>query len=145
MHEERLAEFSHEHLDGQRPAGGAMGGPHRYLLDLTSLEPGPTHPAADPGMQAINAGTAEMSRWANFIAEGWIGYRMHPDEPADRQPPALELDTEFTYRSLAGCNPAELGLPLSTRDYDALHDPGYVVDPEKLIQELIDAEREKLR
>lgn len=38
---------------------------------------------------------------------------------------------------------AALGLPLSTRDYDALYDDDYAVDPEKLTDELIDAEREK--
>ncbi|XVQ11978.1 hypothetical protein ACQP1W_05180 [Spirillospora sp. CA-255316] len=194
MYEERLAEFSRERLDG-RPIPDDLRTmlvaqwegrtDFRFLLDITFLEPGQPSPLldtsylsekelADPEMQAITAGTAEVSKYAKFVAEGgkgWIGYWMHPDEPADASPPILELDTEFTYWSLAGRNLAEacasekahyqdepderlafaqladqlaeLGLPLSTRDYDDLHDPDYAVEPEKLTQELIDAERKK--
>ncbi|WP_067816963.1 hypothetical protein [Actinomadura kijaniata] len=191
MHEERLAEFSRERLDG-RPVPDDLRTmlvaqwegrtDLQFLLDLTFLEPGEPSPLldtsylsekelADPEMQAINAGIAEMSRYAKFVAKGgkgWIGYWTHPDEP-EGPPPVIELDTEFTYWTLAGGNLAEacaseraryqgepderiafaqladqlaeLGLPLSTRDYDALHDPGCEVDPEKLTNELIDIER----
>ncbi|MGK5551622.1 hypothetical protein ACSNOI_08400 [Actinomadura kijaniata] len=192
MYEERLAEFSRERLDG-RPVPDDLRTmlvaqwegrtDFQFLLDLTFLEPGEPSPLldtsylsekelADPEMQAVNAGVAEVSRYAKFVArggKGWIGYWTHPDEP-EGPPPVIELDTEFTYWTLAGRNLAEacaaeqahyqdetiavafaqladrlaeLGLPLSTRDHDALHDPGCVVDPEKLTAELIDIERRK--
>ncbi|WP_433172600.1 hypothetical protein [Actinoallomurus sp. CA-150999] len=196
MDEERLAEFSRERLDG-RPIPDDLRTmlvaqwegrtDFRLLLDVTFPEPGELSPfldtgylsakeLADPDMQAVNAGYAQMSEYAKFVAKlgedgHWVGYWMHPDEPADAPPPVIELDTEFSYRSLAGRNLAEacasgqaryqdepdvritftqladrlaaLGLPLSTRDYDALYDADYAVDPEELTDELIDAEREK--
>ncbi|MFF5258963.1 hypothetical protein ACFY4C_08455 [Actinomadura viridis] len=194
MHEERLAEFSRERLDG-RPIPDDLRAmlvaqwegrtDFRFLLDITFFEPGQLSPLldtgyltekelADPEMQAVNAGAAEMSKYAKFVAEGgkgWIGYWTHPDEPADVPPPIIELDTEFTFWNLAGrtlaeaCASerahyqdepdervafaqladrlAELGLPLGTRDYDALHDPEYTVAPEQLMEDLIDAERKK--
>ena len=194
MYEERLAEFSRERLDG-RPIPDDLRTmlvaqwegrtDFRFLLDITFFEPGELSPLldtshlseerlADPEMQALNAGCAQVSRYAKFVArggKGWIGYWMHPDEPADAPPPVIELDTEATYWGLSGRNLAEacaseqaqyqdepderiaftqladklaeLGLPLSTRDYDALYEPDYAVDPEELTDELTDAERKK--
>jgi hypothetical protein len=194
MFEERLAEFSRERLNG-RPipddlrtmlvAQWENRTDFRHLLGITFLEHGEPHPLldishqdeakrADPETQAINAGFAEMSKYVKLVAEGgkgWIGYWLHPDEPADRPPPIIELDTEATYWSMAGrtlaeaCAAesaqyhdepdkwiaftllagqlAELGLSLSTHDYDALDDPEYTVGPGELADELIDAERAK--
>ncbi|GAA4669137.1 hypothetical protein [Streptomyces youssoufiensis] len=96
-------------------------------------------------------------------------YWLHPDEPADRPWHLIALDTEFTFWGLAGSTLAEgaaaeqasyqdepdervafarlatelaaLGLPLGTQDYDALDDTAYTVDPESLMEELIQAER----
>lgn len=194
MYEERLAEFSRERLDG-RPLPddlrvllvaqweGRTDFTHR--LDLDFFEAGEVHPLldtsylsekelADPQMQAVNAGAAEMARYVKLVAKGgkgWIGYWLHPDEPADRPWHLIQLDTEFTFWGLAGLTLtegaaaeqasyedgpdgriaftrlatelAELGLPLSTQDYDALDDTEYTVDPEELMEELIEAEREK--
>jgi hypothetical protein len=194
MYEERLAEFSRERLDG-RPIPDDLRTmlvaqwegrtDFQRLLDITFFEPGQLSPLldtsylseerlADPEMQAINAGCAEMSKYAKFVArggKGWIGYWMHPDEPADAPLAVIELDTEFTYWGMAGRNLAEacaseqaqyqdepdesiaftqladqlaeLGLPLTTRDYEALYDDDYTVDPEELSEKLIDAERKK--
>ncbi|MER5966925.1 hypothetical protein [Streptomyces sp. NPDC002057] len=103
--------------------------------------------------------------------KGWIGYWLHPDEPTDRAWHLTELDTEFTFWRPVGltlaegaaaeragyqdepderiaftqlaAELAELGLPLSTHDYDALDDTEYRVAPEELMEELIEAEREK--
>ncbi|MGW1844440.1 hypothetical protein ACWCQ3_18230, partial [Streptomyces sp. NPDC001966] len=89
----------------------------------------------------------------------------------DRAWHLMELDTEFSFWGLAGrtltegvaaerasyqdepderiafaqlaAELGELGLPLSTRDYDALADTEYAVDPEELMEELTEAEREK--
>lgn len=194
MFEERLAQFSRERLDG-RPIPDDLRTmlvaqwedrtDFCHLLGITFLEPGQVHPLldisylreaerADPEMQAINAGWAEMSKYVKLVAEGgkgWIGYWLHPDEPADGPPPIIEFDTEGTYWGMSGSTLAEacaaqsaryhdepdkriaftllarqlteLGLPLSTHDYDALYDPEYTVDPEELTEELIDAERAK--
>ncbi|MEU9120960.1 hypothetical protein AB0C96_14060 [Streptomyces sp. NPDC048506] len=194
MFEERLAEFSRERLDG-RPIPDDLrtmlvaqweGRTELCaLLGITLFESGKLHPLldtgylnekelADPEMQAINAGAAKMAAYVKLVAEGgkgWIGYWLHPDEPADAPWPLIELDTEFTYWSMAGstlaeacaadiaqyqdepdeqaafavlsAQLAELGLPLSGDDYDDLHDPGYTVDPEELTDEFIDAERAK--
>ncbi|TDC75649.1 hypothetical protein [Streptomyces hainanensis] len=195
MYEERLAEFSRERLGG-RPIPDDLRillvaqwegrDDFTHLLGITFLDPGVTHPhldtsylsakeLADPEMQAINAGFARMSEYVKIVAEGgkgWIGYWLHPDEPADQPWPVIELDTEASYWSMAGSTLAEacaadmaqyqeepdeqtafarlsaqldaLGLPLSGRGYDDLHDPGYEVDPEELSEELIDAERVRL-
>lgn len=194
MYDERLAEFSRERLDG-RPIPddlrvllvaqweGRTGFTH--LLGLDFFETGEVHPLldtsylsekelADPEMQAVNAGTAEMAKYVKLVAKGgkgWIGYWLHPDEPTDRAWHLIELDTEFSFWSLVGltltegtaaeqasyqdepderiaftqlaAELAELGLPLSTQDYDALDDTEYTVDPEGLMEELIEAEREK--
>lgn len=122
-------------------------------------------------MQSVNAGAPEMAKYVQLVAKGgkgWIGYWLHPDEPADRAWHLVELDTEFTFWGLVGLTlaegsaaeqascqgepderiaftqlAAELGLPLSTQDYDALDDTEYTVDPEKLMEELVEAEREK--
>ncbi|MFF2327493.1 MULTISPECIES: hypothetical protein [unclassified Streptomyces] len=103
--------------------------------------------------------------------KGWIGYWLHPDEPVDRAWHLMELDTEFTFWDMVGltltegvaaerasyqddpderiafiqlaAELAKLGLPLSTQDYDALDDTEYTVGPEELMEELIEAEREK--
>ncbi|MEV0374381.1 hypothetical protein AB0I10_32080 [Streptomyces sp. NPDC050636] len=88
--------------------------------------------------------------------KGWIGYWLHPDEPADRPSPVIELDTEFSYRAMAGSTLVEacaadqaqyhdepderiafsllctrlteLGPPLSVNDYDALYEPEFTLD-----------------
>ncbi|MFE4369679.1 hypothetical protein ACFRMN_15890 [Streptomyces sp. NPDC056835] len=103
--------------------------------------------------------------------KGWIGYWLHPDEPVDRAWHLIELDTEFTFWGLVGltltegsaaeqasyqdepderiaftqlaAQLAELGLRLSTQDYDALDDTKFTVDPGELMEELVQAEREK--
>ncbi|WP_405669088.1 hypothetical protein OG612_33785 [Streptomyces sp. NBC_01527] len=194
MYDERLAEFSRERLDG-RPIPDDLRvllvaqwegrTDFTRLLDLDFFEAGEVHPLldtsylseielADPEMQSVNAGAAEMAKYVRLVAKGgkgWIGYWLHPDEPADRAWHLVELDTEFTFWGLVGltltegsaaeqasCQDepderiaftqlaaelAELGLPLSTQDYDALDDTEYTVDPEKLMEELVEAEREK--
>ncbi|MEU2129127.1 hypothetical protein [Streptomyces sp. NPDC018352] len=194
MHDERLAEFSRERLDG-RPVPDDLRvllvaqwegrTEFTHLLDLDFFEAGEVHPLldtsylsekelADPEMQAVNAAAAEMAKYVKLVAKGgkgWIGYWLHPDEPADRAWHLIELDTEFTFWGLAGftltegvaaeraryqdepderiaftqltAELAELGLPLSIQDYDALDDTEYTVDPEELMEELTEAEREK--
>ncbi|MFD9427201.1 MULTISPECIES: hypothetical protein [unclassified Streptomyces] len=194
MYDERLAEFSRERLDG-RPIPDDLRvllvaqwegrTDFTHLLNLDFFETGEVHPLldtsylsekelADPEMQAVNAGTAEMAKYVKLVAKGgkgWIGYWLHPDEPTDRAWHLIELDTEFTFWSLVGLTLtegsaaeqasyqdepderiaftqlavelAELGLPLSTQDYDGLDDTEYTVDPEELMEELIEAEREK--
>ncbi|WP_369147548.1 hypothetical protein [Streptomyces sp. R44] len=119
----------------------------------------------------MNAGAAEMARHVKLVAKGgkgWIGYWLHPDEPSERAWRLIELDTEFTFWPMAGrtltegaaadrashqderdafgrlaADLAALGLPLGTRDHDALDDTAYTVDPEALMEELVEAEREK--
>ncbi|MFF3954042.1 hypothetical protein ACFYY1_12615 [Streptomyces sp. NPDC001890] len=194
MYDERLAEFSRERLDG-RPIPDDLRvllvaqweGRTEFtrLLDLDFFEAGEVHPLldtsylseeelADPEMQAVNAAAAEMARYVKLVAKGgkgWLGYWLHPDEPADRAWHLMELDTEFSFWGLVGrtltegvaaerasyqdepderiaftqlaAELGELGLPLSTRDYDALADTEYAVDPEELMEELTEAEREK--
>ncbi|WP_419836763.1 hypothetical protein [Streptomyces bugieae] len=128
-------------------------------------------PAAPPG-QAVNAAAAEMAEYVKIVAaggKGWIGYWLHPDEPAGRPWPVIELDTEFSYRGMVGGTLAEaclaehiryqdepdeqlafsrlsarladLGLRLGVQDYDALHEPELTVAPEELTEELLDIER----
>ncbi|MEV0248414.1 hypothetical protein AB0H76_17585 [Nocardia sp. NPDC050712] len=103
--------------------------------------------------------------------KGWVGYWLHPDEPVNQGWRVIMLDTEFTFWRLAGFSLAEgvaaaqarfqdepderiaftrlaielaeLGLPLSTQDFDALDDSGFAVDPEEVLEELVEAEREK--
>ncbi|MDX2561314.1 hypothetical protein PV371_16835 [Streptomyces sp. TX20-6-3] len=194
MYDERLAEFSRERLDG-RPIpddlrvllvaqwGGRTDFAH--LLHLEFFEAGEVHPLldtsylseeelADPEMQAVNAAAAEMAKYVKLVAKsgkGWIGYWLHPAEPADRAWHLTELDTEFSFWRPVGLTLtegaaaerasyqdepderigftqlatelAELGLPLSTQEYDALDDTEYRVDPAELMEELIEAEREK--
>ncbi|MFJ2371507.1 hypothetical protein ACIOZL_01730 [Streptomyces sp. NPDC087769] len=194
MYDERLAGFSRERLDS-RPIPDDLRvllvaqwegrTDFTHLLDLEFFESGEAHPLldtsylsekelADPEMQAVNAAAAEMAKYVKLVAKGgkgWIGYWLHPDEPADRAWHLMELDTEFSFWSLVGltltegvaaeradyqddpderiaftqlaAELAELGLPLSTQDYDALDDTEYTVNPEKLMEELIEAEREK--
>ncbi|MFC8270852.1 hypothetical protein ACFUIZ_34835 [Streptomyces cinereoruber] len=194
MHHERLAEFSRERLDS-RPVPKDVQAllvaqwegrtDFTNLLDLVFFEEGEVHPLldtsylsedelADPEMQAINAAAAEMARYVKLVAKGgkgWIGYWLHPDEPADRSWPLIELDTEFTFWRLDGltltegvaserasqqeefdtriaftqlaAELAELGLLLDTQDHDVLHETKYEVSPEGLMEELIEAEREK--
>jgi hypothetical protein len=127
---------------------------------------------ADPEGQAVRAGFAEMSKYVKLVGKGgkgWIGYWLHPDEPSDCPPPIIELDTEAEYWGMTGstlaeacaadsvryatdvsaafallsAELAELGLPLSVQDYDALWEPEFKVDPEELTEELIEAERAK--
>ncbi|MFD4322260.1 hypothetical protein [Streptomyces sp. NPDC058548] len=194
MYDERLAEFSRERLDG-RPIPDDLRvllvaqwegrTDFTHLLDLEFFEAGEVHPLldtsylsekelADPEMQAVNAAAAEMATYVKLVAKGgkgWIGYWLHPDEPADRAWHLTELDTEFTFWSLVGltltegaaaerasyrdepderigftqlaAELTELGLPLSTQEYDALDDTEYRVDPAELMEELVEAEREK--
>ncbi|MGW2847592.1 hypothetical protein [Streptomyces sp. NPDC001274] len=194
MYDERLAAFSRDRLDG-RPVPDDL----RVLLiaqwegrtDLARLlgleffEPGEVHPLldtsyltpqelADPQLRAVNAAAAEMAGHVKLVAKGgkgWLGYWLHPDEPADRPWRLVELDTEFSFWKPLGRTLTEgaaadraayqdepderiafarlaadltaLGLPLSTRDYDALDDTEYEVDPERLMEELTEAAREK--
>ena len=191
-YDERLAEFSGERLDG-RPVPDDLRvllvaqwegrTDFTHLLGLEFFGPGELHPfldtgylsekeLADPEMQAINAGVARMAEYVKLVArggKGWVGYWVHPDEPAPRP---IELDTEFTlwpmsgstlsegaaserahlldepdervaYRQLAG-ELAGLGLPLGAAEYDALDDSDYAVDPEQLMENLIAAERARL-
>ncbi|MGW1466643.1 hypothetical protein ACWCPT_20125 [Streptomyces sp. NPDC002308] len=194
MHDERLAEFSRERLDG-RPVPDDL----RVLLvaqwegrtdfarvlGLEFFGTGEVHPLldtsylseeelADPEMQAVNAAAAEMARYVKLVAKGgkgWVGYWLHPDEPADRGWQPMELDTEFTFWTMAGrtltegvaaerasyqdepderdaftrlaAELVELGVPLNTVEYDALDEAEYRVDPEKLMEELTEGEREK--
>ncbi|SEB64608.1 hypothetical protein [Streptomyces sp. TLI_105] len=194
MYDERLAEFSRERLGG-RPVPDDLRvllvaqwegrTDFTRLLDLVFFEAGEVHPLldtsylsekelADPEMQAVNAGAAEMAEYVKLVAKGgkgWIGYWLHPDEPADGAWRLMELDTEFTFWTLLGrtltegaaaeqasrqddpderiaftrlaADLAELGLPLSTQEYDALDDTEYRVAPEELMEKLIEAEREK--
>lgn len=194
MYEERFAEFSRERLDG-RPIPDDL----RVLLvaqwegradlarvlGLEFFEAGEVHPLldtsylgekelADPEMRAVNAAAAEMARYVKLVAKGgkgWVGYWLHPDEPADRGWQPMELDTEFTFWTMVGRTLTEgvaaerasyrdepderiaftllaaelglFGLPLSTSDYESLVEAEYRVDPEKLMEELTEAEREK--
>ncbi|NBE56393.1 hypothetical protein [Streptomyces boluensis] len=125
MHDERLAEFSRERLDG-RPVPDDLRvllvaqwegrTDFTYLLDLEFFEPGEVHPLrdsshlsqrelADPETQALYAGSAEMAKYVKLVAEGgkgWIGYWLHPDEPTDRPWHVIELDTEGTFWGMAG-------------------------------------------
>ncbi|MEE4494924.1 hypothetical protein [Streptomyces sp. BE230] len=194
MYDERLATFSREWLEG-RPLPDDLRvllvaqwegrTDFTRLLDLDFFEAGEVHPLldtgylsekelADPEMQAVNAAAAEMAKYVKLVAKGgkgWIGYWLHPDEPADRAWHLIELDTEFSYWSLVGltltegvaaerasyrdepderiaftqlaAELADLGLPLSTRDYDALDEAEYRVDPERLMEELAETERRK--
>lgn len=194
MYDERLAEFSRERLDG-RPVPDDLRvlleaqwegrTDFTHLLDLDFFEAGEVQPLLDtsyqskgeranPEMQAVNAGAAEMAKYVKLVAKGgkgWVGYWLHPDEPADRPWHLIELDTEFTFWGLVGRTLTEgaaaeaaryqdepderiaftqlaaelagLGVPLSTQDYDALDDTEYTVDPEELMEGLIEAEREK--
>lgn len=120
MHEERLAEFSRERLDG-RPVPEDLRvllvaqwedrTDFARLLHLEFFEAGQVHPLldttylsgkerADPEMQAVNAAAAEMATYVKLVAaggKGWLGYWLHPDEPTDRPWRLVELDTEFTY------------------------------------------------
>ncbi|MFC8537109.1 hypothetical protein ACFUJY_24770 [Streptomyces sp. NPDC057249] len=127
---------------------------------------------ADPEMQAVNAGAARMAAYLKLVAEGgkgWVGYWLHPDEPGCRP---IELDTEFTLWPMSGSTLSEgvaaeqahlrdepdvrlaygrlaeelaaLGLPLGAREYDALDDGDYAVDPEKLMENLVEEERARL-
>ncbi len=193
MHDERLAEFSRERLDGHPvPADLRVLLVAQWegrddlarLLDLEFLEPGEPHPLldtgylsaaelADPEMQCVNAAAALMAEHVKLVArggKGWLGYWLHPGEPADRGWRPLELDTEHSFWQLRGRTLAEgaaaerayleepderaafarlaaelaaLGLPLGTRELDALDDTAYRVDPEELMEELIEAERER--
>ncbi|WP_327174570.1 hypothetical protein OG599_04125 [Streptomyces sp. NBC_01335] len=194
MYEERFAEFSRERLDG-RPIPDDL----RVLLvaqwegradlarvlGLDFFEAGEVHPLldtsylgekelADPEMRAVNAAAAEMARYVKLVAKGgkgWVGYWLHPGEPADRGWQPMELDTEFTFWTMVGRTLTEgvaaerasyrdepderiaftllaaelgsFGLPLSTSDYESLVEAEYRVDPEKLMEELTEAEREK--
>jgi hypothetical protein len=121
MYDERLAEFSRERLDG-RPIPDDLRvllvaqwegrTDFTHLLDLDFFEAGEVHPLldtsylsekelADPAMQAVNAGAERMAKYVKLVAKGgkgWIGYWLHPDEPADR---AWHL-IEFTFWGLVG-------------------------------------------
>ncbi|MFD8869652.1 hypothetical protein ACFV1F_35905 [Streptomyces sp. NPDC059590] len=99
--------------------------------------------------------------------KGWIGYWTHPDEPQDQPTSIVEIDSEATVLSMCGrtltgaCAAdldfykegpaaefarltdqlAELGVPVGTRDYDALYEPDLAVDP----GERFDAQRRRVR
>ncbi|MFC3998970.1 hypothetical protein ACFOVU_23825 [Nocardiopsis sediminis] len=197
MSEERLAEFSRERLGG-RPVPDDLRvllTEHwegrtdlLHLLDLQFLEPGDVHPMldesylreeerADISMIAVRAASSAVAEHLHIVArhgKGWVGYWTHPDEPADKPVPLIELDTEFTFwgmegRSLAEACAADMvrlyddeedpkehfarladtliehGVPMSTRDYEEVYEPEIAVDPEELHDEINDAEFERLR
>lgn len=127
---------------------------------------------ADPDMQCVVTASNQMAEYVQLVCEcrkGWWGYWVHPDQPADEPPPPIELDTEAQYWGLDGRSFAEayiadtvddeddpaaafaeladrliaLGIPVSTRDYAALESIAEVVDPQRLDEELADAERVK--
>ncbi|MEU2021857.1 hypothetical protein ABZ565_06790 [Streptomyces sp. NPDC016469] len=191
-YDERLAAFSRERLDG-RPVPDDLRvlllaqwedrDDFARLLGLECFGPGEPHPfldtgylseqeLADPEMRAVNAGTARMAAYVKLVAKGgkgWVGYWLHPDEPAGRP---IELDTEFTLWQMTGSTLTEavafeqsayqdepdervaygqlaaelraLGLSLGAEDLDALDDSDYAVDPEKLMETLIEEERARL-
>ncbi|MFC7328886.1 hypothetical protein [Marinactinospora rubrisoli] len=126
-----------------------------------------------PSTKAVFAAAREVSRHLHVVArggKGWIGYWTHPGEPRGRPAPIVEIDTESTFWRMSGrtlaeaCaadvayytdDPpgefarladrlAELGVALSTRDYDALHEPELEVDPDELFDMVNDAEFERL-
>ncbi|MEV7675859.1 hypothetical protein [Streptomyces sp. NPDC088752] len=186
MHHERLARFSRERLDG-RPVPEDVQTllvtqwegrtDFTSLLGLVFLGEGEVHllldtsylnedELADPEMQAINAAAMEMAQYVKLVAKGgkgWIGYWLHPGEPADPSWPLIELGTEFTFRRLndltlaegvvAECASrqeeldthiafaqlaaelAQMGLLLGAQERD--------VPREAFMEELIEAEREK--
>ncbi|MFJ7629728.1 hypothetical protein ACIQZN_24840 [Streptomyces sp. NPDC097595] len=188
-YDERLAAFSRERLAG-RPVPDDLRvlltahwegrTDFAHLLGLEFFEEGELHPfldtgylseqeLADPEMQAVNAGVARVAEYVKLVAKGgkgWVGYWVHPDEPAVRP---IELDTEFTLWQMTGSTLTEavafeqascqdepdervaygqlaaelgaLGLLLGTTDYGALDDSEYAVDPEKLMETLIEEER----
>ena len=192
MDEERLAAFSRERLDG-RPLPADLRtllvaqweGRDAFarLLRLDFFAPGEVHPLldtdylseaelADPEMQCVNAAAAQLAEHLKLVARyghNWIGYWLHPDEPADRGWRPAELDTEFSVRVLPGRTLAEaaaaeladhqdepderagyaalaaelarLGLPLGTREYDALGAAEARVDPDGFLEALVEAER----
>ncbi|MGW2472917.1 hypothetical protein [Streptomyces sp. NPDC001665] len=186
---ERLAAFSRERLDG-RPVPDDLRvlllahwegrDDFAHLLGLEFFEEGELHPfldtgylseqeLADPEMQAVNAGVARLTEYVKLVAKGgkgWVGYWVHPDEPAVRP---IELDTEFTLWQMTGSTLTEavaferaayqdepdervaygqlaaelaaLETPLSTADCGAPDDGEYAVDPERLMEALIEEER----
>ncbi|MCX5110845.1 hypothetical protein OOK13_20305 [Streptomyces sp. NBC_00378] len=141
------------------------------LLDTSYLSEKELADPEMQAVNAAAAEMAKYVKLVAKGGKGWIGYWLHPDEPTDRAWHLMELDTEFTFWGLVGrtltegvaaerasyqdepderiaftqlaAELAELGLPLSTRDYGALADTEYTVNPEKLMEELIEAEREK--
>ncbi|MFF5338573.1 hypothetical protein [Streptomyces sp. NPDC013181] len=194
LYDERLAEFSRERLDG-RPLPDDLRalliaqweGRNEFarLLDLEFFEPDEPHPfldtdylseeeLADPEMQAVNAATARMAEYVKLVAKGgvgWVGYWLHPDEPASPAWRPIGLDTEFTLWHLRGTTLTEaaaaeqsgyqdepderlayaeivaqldaLGMPIAARDYDALDERDYHVNPKKLLETLTAEERAK--
>ncbi|MEU6920413.1 MULTISPECIES: hypothetical protein [unclassified Streptomyces] len=141
------------------------------LLDTSYLSEEELADPEMQAVNAAAAEMAKYVKLVAKGGKGWIGYWLHPDEPGDRAWHPMELDTEFSFWSLVGltltegvaaerasyqdepderiaftqlaAELAELGLPLSTQDYDALDDTEHAVNPEKLMEELIEAEREK--
>ncbi|MEU5612559.1 hypothetical protein ACI2L4_37720 [Streptomyces sparsogenes] len=92
---------------------------------------------------------------------------MHPDEPQDQPTSNVEIDinppvmrggalTEVCAAELAFYKDdpaeyarladwlAELGVPVSTRHYDAIYEPEVAMDPDELFDGLSDAEFERL-
>ncbi|MFG2625103.1 hypothetical protein [Streptomyces sp. NPDC048473] len=141
------------------------------LLDTSYLSEKELADPEMQAVNAAAAEMAKYVKLVAKGGKGWIGYWLHPDEPGDRAWHLMELDTEFTFWGLVGltltegvaaerasyqdepderiafaqlaAELAELGLPLSTQDYDALDDTEHTVNPEKLMEELIEAERKK--
>ncbi|MFI5768929.1 hypothetical protein ACIA74_10300 [Streptomyces sp. NPDC051658] len=141
------------------------------LLDTSYLSEKELADPEMQAVNAAAAEMAKYVKLVAKGGKGWIGYWLHPDEPGDRAWHLMELDTEFTFWGLVGltltegvaaerasyqdepderiaftrlaAELAELGLPLSTQDYDALDDTEYMVAPEELMEELLEAERKK--
>ncbi|MFI8005016.1 hypothetical protein [Streptomyces sp. NPDC086010] len=141
------------------------------LLDTSYLSDEELADPEMQAVNAAAASMAAYVKLVAKGGKGWVGYWFHPAEPTDRAWRLIELDTEFSFwnpvgRTLAEGSAAEqasyqdepderiafarlaaelaaLGLPLGTQDYDALDDSAYAVDPERLMEELTGAEREK--
>jgi|GEM_PF-5829277 len=136
------------------------------LLDTSYLRP---EELADPEIQSMNAAMATISEHARLVARSddvWLGYWTHPDEPADREPSIVEVDTEYSFRLHPGRSlaealvvaaseysddeeaHAELAAAMATAgitgvatDPSEVPEPGSIVDPEDEVRALVIAER----
>ncbi|MER6145959.1 hypothetical protein ABT174_39115 [Streptomyces sparsogenes] len=126
----------------------------------------------DRGSKTVFAAVLEFSQHMHVVGadsgRGWIGYWTHPDAPQGQPTPIVEIDTEATVWNMSGrtlieacaadlafCEDdlaveftrltdrlAELGVPASTRDYDARLTSRS--GPDELFDDLNDAEFARL-